>query len=94
MASEKTLEKKLRQQVDKLGGKCLKWASPYYTGMPDRVILLPGGNIIFVELKGARNKLTDLQSERMKMLKALGFATAVVDGEQALDKLMEVIYAL
>ena len=48
---EKQIEQKLVQAVRKSGGMCMKFVSPNFDGMPDRVILLPGGKIAFAELK-------------------------------------------
>lgn len=48
---EKDIEKKLRLTVTKYGGKCLKWVCPGWSGVPDRIILLPGGRILFAETK-------------------------------------------
>ena len=45
---EKQIEQKLVQAVRKSGGMCLKFVSPNFVGMPDRLILLPGGKIAFV----------------------------------------------
>lgn len=50
---ENYYENKLRTSVQKLGNgaRCLKFESPGFTGVPDRIILLPGAKVIFVELK-------------------------------------------
>lgn len=48
---EKEIEKKLVNIVKKYGGLCLKWICPGWAGVPDRIVLLPGGKVIFVELK-------------------------------------------
>lgn len=48
---EKDIEKRLVREVKKLGGLCLKWVSPGNSGVPDRIVLMPGGKAIFVELK-------------------------------------------
>ena len=50
---EKVIERKLRDGVKKLGGgaQCLKFESPGTSGVPDRMILLPGGRVVFVALK-------------------------------------------
>lgn len=48
---EKEIEAKLRDMVKKHGGLCLKWVCPGWAGVPDRIVLLPGGRIIFVETK-------------------------------------------
>ena len=48
---EKEIEADLVALVNKHGGKCLKWVCPGWAGVPDRIVLLPGGRIVFVELK-------------------------------------------
>ena len=54
--NEKLLEKKLREEVKKLGGLALKFTSSTYTGMPDRIVLMPKGKVYFVELKTTGQK--------------------------------------
>lgn len=48
---EKDIEARLKRGVEQAGGLCLKWISPGCTGVMDRIVLLPGGRVIFVELK-------------------------------------------
>ena len=48
---EKEIEAKLVKMVKYRGGLCLKWVCPGWAGVPDRIVLLPGGKIVFVELK-------------------------------------------
>ncbi len=48
---EKEIEAKLVDVVNRYGGLCLKWVCPGWAGVPDRIVLLPGGKVIFVELK-------------------------------------------
>lgn len=48
---EKEIEAKLVKIVKNSGGLCLKWVCPGWAGVPDRIVLLPGGTVIFVELK-------------------------------------------
>ena len=48
---EKSIENILRKAVEDEGGVCLKWTCPGDRGVPDRMILFPGGIIAFVELK-------------------------------------------
>lgn len=48
---EKEIEAKLVNIVKRHGGLCLKWVCPGWAGVPDRIVLLPGGRVIFVELK-------------------------------------------
>lgn len=73
---EKTVEAALRKAVEDEGGLCLKWVCPGHTGVPDRMILFPGGVIAFVELKrpGAKVKAGGLQEWWREKLAGLGFS--------------------
>lgn len=54
---EKTIEQHLVKAVKNSGGIAPKLVSPGFDGMPDRLVLLPGGKIGFVEVKArARNR--------------------------------------
>lgn len=48
-------------------------------GWPDRLVLLPGGEVVFVELKRPGAKARRLQEHIHKRLAALGFRIAVCD---------------
>lgn len=76
---EKDIEKKLRQKVRKAGGWCLKWVSPGNAGVPDRIVLLPGARIIFVETKCPEGGvLSARQKWWRKTLQDLGFTYRTV----------------
>ena len=47
---EKEIERKLTEAVKRIGGKAYKFISPGNDGVPDRLIVMPEGRIIFVEL--------------------------------------------
>ena len=72
---EKEIERKLKVLVEgKLGGKCLKWVCPGWRGVPDRILLLPGGRVQFVELKRPKGgKVDPLQTWWKRQLEGLGF---------------------
>lgn len=71
---EKDIEQKLRKLVEGHGGKCLKWVCPGWAGVPDRIILLPGGRVIFVETKRPKGgKYSALQDKWRDWLRELGF---------------------
>lgn len=76
---EKHVEKKLVEAVRKRGGLCLKFISPGLAGVPDRIVLLPGGHIAFAELKAPGGKPRPLQAVRSGQLRALGFQVYVID---------------
>ena len=42
---EKDIEKFLNDNIKKLGGRSYKFVSPGNSGVPDRIIFLPGGKI-------------------------------------------------
>lgn len=70
---EKDIEKRLVREVKKLGGLCLKWVSPGNSGVPDRIVLMPGGKAIFVELKRPGGREGALQRYWKATLEAQGF---------------------
>lgn len=53
---EADVEEYLRRRVQGCGGKCWKWVSPGRNGVPDRIVLMPGGVVAFVELKAPGKK--------------------------------------
>ena len=58
---ESSIERYLRQEVKKRGGLCYKFVSPGNPGVPDRLIITPGGRIVFVELKTETGRLSKIQ---------------------------------
>ena len=85
MSIEKLLEPRLRNEVKKMGGIALKFTSHITTGMPDRMVLLPGGRIYFVELKSTKKKPTPLQALQIRTLRMMGFVSEVIDDREGLD---------
>ena len=72
---EKDIEQKLRTMVESHGGRCLKWVCPGWGGVPDRIVLLPGGRIMFVETKRPKGgRYSALQDKWRDWLHALGFS--------------------
>ena len=76
---ERQIERALVQAVKARGGMCPKWVSPGLDGMPDRIILLPGGRIACAELKAPGRTLRPLQHRRKRQLEALGLRVYVLD---------------
>lgn len=83
--NEKLIEKKLREGVKTLGGLALKFSSPYHRGIPDRLVLMPGGKTYFVELKSTGKKPTMLQKKALSELRELGFDARVIDSQESLN---------
>ena len=77
---ESTVEARLRKGVERAGGRCLKFVSPGHTGVPDRIILMPGGKVYFAELKAPGEKERPRQEYVQRKLAELGIKTyATVD---------------
>lgn len=86
--SEKSLERYLSEQVARLGGVCLKYYNPNVAGYPDRVILMPGGSVTWVELKGAEGRLSALQRLRVRQLREMGHAVNVCATKEDINVLL------
>ena len=82
---ESEIEKRIRVYVRSRGGLCLKWVSPGFTGVPDRIILMPGKRIVFAEIKRPGEKLRPRQERVKAQLEAFGFTVLRVTGEEDLD---------
>ena len=88
---EKTIEKKLSDEVKKRGGLAPKFTSPGFDGMPDRIVLMPGGHIAFVEVKAPGKTPRPLQKARHRMLRQLGFTVYVLDDESEIGGILDEI---
>lgn len=92
MQSEKATEKYLRDEVKRIGGRAYKFVSPGNAGVPDRLICLPSGKLVFVELKSEGRHSTALQKRQQKLLRQLGFTVYTdVDTKCKVDKLVKEI---
>ena len=76
---ERDIEKALCKRVKSLGGLCEKFTSPANRAVPDRIVTLPGGKIIFVELKRPGAKPTELQLKDHTKRRLLGCDVRVID---------------
>ncbi len=88
---EKVVEAKLVEQTKAAGGICPKFVSPGFDGMPDRIVLLPGGHMGFVEVKAPGKKPRPLQISRHKLLQRLGFPVYVLDRPEQIPEILEKI---
>ena len=76
---EKSVEQKLIKAVKNKGGLALKFISPNFNGVPDRLVLMPFGKMAFVELKAPKKKMRAMQIKRKRQLESLGFSLYCVD---------------
>ena len=88
---EKTIESKLVKAVKNLGGLAPKFISPGLDGVPDRLVLLPGGKIAFIELKAPGKELRPLQVRRKRQLESLGFSVYCIDRPEQIGAILNEI---
>ncbi|MCX4324420.1 MAG: VRR-NUC domain-containing protein [Lachnospiraceae bacterium] len=88
---EKTIEQKFRAAVKAAGGLAVKFASPGFDGVPDRLALLPDGKMAFVEVKAPGKKPRPLQLARHRQLRQLGFKVYVLDDEGQIGGMVDEI---
>lgn len=87
---EASVEDYLVKRVEALGGQCYKFVVPARVGYPDRLVILPGGRMFFVELKRPKGgRLGVLQPQRHEELRALGVAVYVVRTRGEVDECIE-----
>ena len=87
--TEAQIEKKLEKMVRERGGLCMKWVSPNLPGVPDRIVVLPGGRVIFVELKTEIGRLARIQKWVNGELHSRGADVRVLKGLQAVKDFVE-----
>lgn len=89
--SEKAIERRLCKEIQALGGLALKFVSPGMSGVPDRLILLPGQKMAFVEVKALGEQLRPQQVRRKAQLEGLGFQVYCLDG---IDQIAAIIASI
>ena len=88
---EKVIEQKLVAEVKKAGGICPKWVAPGFDGVPDRIALMPGGKLAFVEVKAPGEQPRPLQRARHELLRRLGFKVFILDNVEKIGGMIDEI---
>lgn len=88
---EKEIEKVLVEQVKRMGGRAYKWVSPGNDGVPDRIVVLPGMQPIFVELKTETGRLSALQKIQNGWLRSMGQTVYVLFGLQGVNTFLDMV---
>lgn len=89
--SEKVFERELSKFVEESGGMAVKLLSQFIKGLPDRMYLLHGGVVVFVEFKSTGKKPTKIQEYIHKRIQALGFPVLVVDSVETYEEAKNLI---
>lgn len=82
---EREIEKYLRERIETAGGMCLKFTSPGRRHVPDRIVLMPHGVVVFVEVKRPGEMPREGQLREHERLRALGANVAVLDSKPTVD---------
>lgn len=85
MKREKLVESALSRTVSRLGGIAYKFVSPSRSGVPDRIVVMPGGRVSFVEVKAPGGVLSELQKVEIARLRGLGAVVHVVWDQDGID---------
>lgn len=88
---ESAIENKLTKAVKMMGGLPLKLISPSLVGLPDRMLLMPGGKIAFIELKAPGQEMRPLQMKRKRQLEDLGFPVYCIDDTKQIGGILDEI---
>ena len=88
---EKTIEQKLVKATKAVGGIAPKLTCPGWGGVPDRLILLPGKRLAFVEVKGPGEQMRPLQVKRKRQLEALGYSVYCIDNADQIGGVLDEI---
>lgn len=90
---EREIEKYLVDRVRGMGGMALKFVSPGCTGVPDRLVALPGGKVGFLELKAPGKKLRKEQYYRIRQLRGLRCWADAADSPEDVDRFLHALSA-
>lgn len=90
---EKHIEKYLAKEVERRGGLCIKFTSPGSRGVPDRIVITPAGQIIFVEVKQASGRVSDLQKWQAAEMRKRKCDVRVIWTETEVDEFIQEVFA-
>ncbi len=85
---EKTLERYFKNKIELNNGLCIKLTG--FVGIPDRLVLLPGGRVFFVEFKQKGKKPHPVQKFVHNQLIRLGFIVYVIDSKAVIEEVFRI----
>ena len=86
---ERDIERYLVRRAIEHGGKAYKWVSPGHVGVADRIVLLPGGVVWFVELKTVKGRLSPWQKVFAAEMRRMGMNYIVIRSKGEVDELLQ-----
>ena len=86
---EKEIERYLVRRTIEHGGVAYKWVSPGRVGVADRIVLLPGGVVWFVELKTVKGRLSPWQKVFAAEMRRMGMNYIVIKSKGEVDELLQ-----
>ena len=83
---EANVERSFCKRLREAGCLVYKFVSPGNDGVPDRIVVTPGGRVIFVELKTERGELSDIQRYQIGRIRDRGQDVRVLYGKDDVDR--------
>jgi hypothetical protein len=83
---ERDIERYLVRRAIEHGGKAYKFVSPGHVGVADRIVLLPGGVVWFVEVKAAKGRLSPWQKLFAADMRRMGMNYIVIRTKEEVDQ--------
>lgn len=91
--TEKYIESYLHTYASQMGGHTEKLSATFSSGMPDRLVIPPHGQMFFVEVKAKGEKPRKIQLVVHERLRKLGQTVVVVDSMQEVEKVINRMFA-
>lgn len=92
MAEEGKIEQRFRKKAAAKGGWVIKFTPVGLRGLPDRIVLIKGGRIAFIEFKAPGQKPRPLQLKRKRQLEGFGFACYICDSNIVADRILDELF--
>lgn len=91
IVKEKTIEDYLCRRIREefIGAEVLKFEAR--RGEPDRIILLPGGKTVFVEVKRPGKQPRPEQERALQRKRTLGFVALYANTKEKVEELVEIL---
>lgn len=68
MRIESSIERSIKYYVASKGGMLIKQNADLYKGIPDRLVLMPNGQMFFIEIKDPKGHVSEIQAHWIKIL--------------------------